>query len=515
MEKQSTTKRVAKNTGFLYIKVVFNMFVSLYATRVVLNALGIEDFGIFNVVGGVVTMLTFLNSSMVSVTQRFMNYSEGEGDKHKKIVIFNVAVVLHAFIALLVGVIMLATMPILFSYVLNIAGDRLLAAKWIYLFSMFSTLFSILTVPYDAVLTSHENMGYYSVVGIVESTLKLIAALALSYLAYDRLISYGLFIAVISVLVLVLMRIYCKSHYAECVFQPKKYLEKQMFYEVSKYAGWNFLGSSSSTLSYNGLNVILNNFFGATLNAAAGVQSQIQGYMLTFSTNLQKALNPVIVKYEGAGNREKVYQSTFVACKLSVMLYTLFAIPLFVHCDWILSVWLKMLPAYAVIFCQMAVVQKFFEQISSPLDTAINAIGRIKLYNVVTSIFYLLQMLVLYVAFACGGSPIYFLLVMVVVAMIQTFFRVWYCASLGDMDAREYAFNVLGRTLIAVLLTFGIAYAFSRFFIGKGFLQLISIGFDAILFTVIYYCLGLSQGERAFVSHAFITIKNKLNGKNK
>ena len=167
MEKQSTTKRVAKNTGFLYIKVVFNMFVSLYATRVVLNALGIEDFGIFNVVGGVVTMLTFLNSSMVSVTQRFMNYSEGEGDKHKKIVIFNVAVVLHAFIALLVGVIMLATMPILFSYVLNIAGDRLLAAKWIYLFSMFSTLFSILTVPYDAVLTSHENMGYYSVVGIV------------------------------------------------------------------------------------------------------------------------------------------------------------------------------------------------------------------------------------------------------------------------------------------------------------------------------------------------------------
>lgn len=489
------------------------MFVSLYATRVVLNALGVEDFGIYNVVGGVVTMLTFLNSSMVSVTQRFMNYSEGEGDEHKKIVIFNVAVVLHALIALLVGVIMLAAMPVLFSHVLNIAGNRLDAARWIYIFSMLSTLFSILTVPYDAVLTSHENMKYYSIVGIIESTLKLLAALAVSWLSYDRLVCYGLFIAAISVLVLVLMRIYCKLHYDECVFQPKKYLEKQTFCEVSKYAGWNFLGSSSSTLSYNGLNVILNNFFGATLNAAAGVQSQIQGYMLTFSTNLQKALNPVIVKYEGAGNREKVYQSTFAACKLSVMLYALFAIPLLVHCNWILGVWLKVVPAYAVIFCQLAVVQKFFEQISSPLETAIKAVGRIKLYNVVTSIFYLLQMLVLYVVFACGGSPIYFLLVMVVVAMMQTIFRLWYCASLGGMDAREYAVNVLLRTMGAVLLTLVFASVFSKLFIDKGFLQLISIVFDAILFMIVYFGIGLSKGEKKLVSKAFVVIKSKLNGK--
>lgn len=242
----STANRVIKNTGYLYAKMGITMFISLYTTRLILNSLGATDFGIFNIVGGAIAMLGFLNASMASATQRFMSYAEGEGNKDKQKNIFNVSVVLHLLISLLVGVVLLIAGYFFFNGILNIPADRIFAAKVVYWSLIVSTMFTVMTVPYDAVMNAHENMKYYAIVGIIESLLKLSVALVVVYTLSDKLIIYGMLMACIPLITLTIMRVYCHKHYVECVIAPKKYWHKGLMKEMTSFAGWSFLGSMSS-----------------------------------------------------------------------------------------------------------------------------------------------------------------------------------------------------------------------------------------------------------------------------
>lgn len=217
----STSTRVIKNTGYLYAKMFITMFISLYSTRLILKSLGASDFGIFNIVGGAIAMLGFLNAAMASTTQRFMSFSEGEGNKHKQKIIFNLGFSLHFLLSLIVGIILTIAGFIFFNGGLNIPIERIFAAKIVYCSLIISTIFTVMTVPYDALINAHENMKYYAIIGILESILKLITAVICVYTSKDKLITYGILMACIPLITLTIMRIYCHKKYEECVISPK------------------------------------------------------------------------------------------------------------------------------------------------------------------------------------------------------------------------------------------------------------------------------------------------------
>jgi O-antigen/teichoic acid export membrane protein len=302
----STAKRVIKNTGYLYAKMGITMFISLYTTRLVLNSLGASDFGIFSIVGGAIAMLAFLDASMAAATQRFMSYAEGEGNKEKQKKIFNISFVLHFFLALLLGGILLVSGYFFFNGILNIKADRIYAAKVVYASLIISTVFTVMTVPYDAVLNARENMLYYAIVGIIESLLKLGVALAVVYLAGDKLVLYGVLMAIVPLVVMITMRVYCHRKYDECVIAPKKYWDKKLLKEMGGFAGWSLFGASSGLIGNYGSSLLLNHFFGTVVNAAQGIVVQLNGQILVLCNNLIKALNPVILKKQGEGDQSSM-----------------------------------------------------------------------------------------------------------------------------------------------------------------------------------------------------------------
>lgn len=300
-----TANRVLKNSGYLYARMGITIFISLYTTRIILNSLGASDFGIFNIVGGSIGMLGFLNAAMAESTQRFMSYSEGKGDKEKQKYIFNVSFVLHFILAIIVGLTLLIAGYFFFNGIFNIPANRELAAKIVYCSLIISTIFTIMTVPYNAVMNAHENMKYYAAMGLVESPLKLLVAIICMYSTGNKLIVYGILMACIPLIMLSIMRIYCHKYYEECVISPYTYWDKKLMKEMTSFAGWSLTSSIASILTMHGVSIVLNSFWGVLANAAQGIANQLSGQIMVFSRTMLAALNPIIVKNEGANNREK------------------------------------------------------------------------------------------------------------------------------------------------------------------------------------------------------------------
>lgn len=411
----STVERVIKNTGYLYGKMFVTIFISLYTTRLVLHSLGAADYGIFNIVGGAIGLLGFLNSTMANATQRFMSYAEGEGCIEKKKKIFNVSLVLHIAIAFITACLLLVVMPILFSGILNIAAERIFAAKLVYCSLIFSTFLTIINVPYDAIMNAHENMLYYSLIGIFESLLKLLVAFACVYTSSDKLITYGILMAMIPVVTLSVMKIYCHKYYDECVISFRSYWDLGLAKQITSFSGWNFLTAISSLFSAQGLGLVLNHFFGTILNAAQGIANQLNGQLLSFAQNMMKALNPIIVKNAGAGDVYKMNEVTIVGCKYSTYLLLLLAIPFMLEMPYVLGVWLKEVPKWTALFCLLQIVNTIIVQMVNSASTSIYAQGDIKGYAIYKSVMNAMPLLLTFVAFLMGGGPFWLYIPMIVV----------------------------------------------------------------------------------------------------
>ena len=411
----STSTRVIKNTTYLYIKMAITIFVSLYTTRLLLASLGASDFGLFNVVGGAIAMLGFLNSTLANATQRFMSYAEGEGIIEKKRSIFNVSIVLHVVIATITILLLIAAMIPLFNGVFNIEPDRVEAARIVYFCLIFSTVLTIINVPYDAVMNAHENMLYYSIVGVFEALLKLGVAFACVYTSWDKLVLYGILMACIPVITLSIMKVYCHHHYEECVIAPWKYWDRSLVRQISGFFGWNFLTAISSLFSAQGIGIVLNHFFGSVLNAAQGIANQVNGALSMFSVNMMKALNPVIVKNAGAGNTEAMNRATIAGCKFSAMLTMFFGIPLSIEIQYVLLIWLKEVPEWAATFVVLQLVQSIITQMANSASTAVYAQGDIKHYAIWKSIMNAMPLLLTWISFRMGGGPIWLYIPMIVV----------------------------------------------------------------------------------------------------
>lgn len=463
MANTSTVNRIVKNTGYLYVKMAITIFVSLYSTRLILGALGASDFGIFNIVGGAIAMLGFLNSTMANVTQRFMSYAEGEGHFEKKVKIFNLSLSLHLFIAIFTVVFLLVLMSPLFHGVFNIQPDRIDAAKIVYLCLIASTFLTIVNVPYDAVMNAHENMFYYSIVGVFESILKLTIAFICVKTTGDKLVVYGVLMTCVPLISLTIMKLYCHKKYEECIIAPHKYWDWDLVKQIFVFSGWNFLTAISSLFSAQGIGIVLNHFFGTVLNAAQGIAQQVNGSLSNFSGNMMKALNPVIVKNAGAKNIKTMNNAILAGCKFSALLTMLFAIPISIEASFVLKVWLKNVPDWASLFCILQLVQTLILQMANSASTAVYAQGDIKFYAIFKSVMNALPVLLVWLAFYFGGSPIWLYVPMIAVwAVGGDIVIIIYAKKKCGLSVAAY-FNNVVKPLIGTalfMLVFGLSSGF-------------------------------------------------------
>ena len=506
----STANRVIKNTGYLYAKMGITMFISLYTTRLILNSLGATDFGIFNIVGGAIAMLGFLNAAMAGATQRFMSYTEGEGNKEKQKSIFNVSVVLHFLIALLVGVVLLIAGYFFFNGILNIPSDRMFAAQVVYGSLILSTMFTVMTVPYDAVLNAHENMLYYSIVGIVESVLKLSVAFIVVYTLSDKLIVYGILMACIPLITMSIMRVYCHKHYEECIIRPHKYWHKGLMKEMSSFAGWNLLGSISSILGSYGLGIVLNHFWGALLNAAQGIGNQLCGQLQVLSNTMLKAVNPVIAKSEGAGNRNLMLEVSLEGCKISYLLMAFISIPALIEMPYIMKLWLGKVPEWATLFCQLQIIRTLIEQLTILLGTAIAAQGDIVTYSKIKSLLNILPLILTYIFFYYGFLPYWMYIGWIfswgiVGGIISLYIAKKKCGLSLNKYSKTVLFPCLIITIVCLIPNIYIKHLFESDLLS--FMAVCS--FSSLTFILVGWYKILSTKEKVFILNSIKTLKNK------
>jgi O-antigen/teichoic acid export membrane protein len=502
--------RVMKNTGILYARMAITVLISLYTTRVLLGSLGTEDFGIFAVVGGAISMLGFLNASMASASQRFMSYAHGLGDESRQVQIFNVSCLLH----LGIGICMVVTLEIIgfffFDGFLNIDPTRIDVSHKVYHFVVISTFFTILSVPYDAVITARENMLFFAVLSMLESVCKLVIALFVSHTISDKLAVYGVLVASMMLLLFIVRVLFCHSRYIECQFFPRKHYSQALFKEMTSFGGWSLLGSASSMIAFYGQGIVLNKFFGTSVNAAQGVAGQLSGQVGALAMTMLRALNPMIVKSEGGGERKQMLNASMIGSKAGFFLLSILAIPAIVEMPNLLNFWLKDVPPYAVVFCRLLLLKSLVEQLYVTLAVSINAVGDIRNYQISTSLIHCSSLIISCVAFmhSYPAWTIYVIFLINSFVLLLVILRFAYIKC--QLDILLYVKNVLLKCLFVFLITLlvlsGLVFLFK-----SGVTRLIFVFLlNFILLPIFIYCMGVTSGERHVVKSILSSLWIKI-----
>ncbi len=500
----SVVTRVVSNTFYLYAKMGITILVSLYSLRLLLRSLGAEDYGIFTIVGGSIAMLGFLNSTLANATQRFMSYAEGEGNIEKKKKIFNVSLVLHIIIAILTFLMLVVFFFPLFNGILNIHPERIYAAKIVYYSLTFATMLSIINAPYDAVINAHENMLFYSVIGIFESFLRLAIVFFCVYTTFDKLIVYGILMALVPLITLSIMKIYCHKYYDECVIAPLKYWDKILIKQIATFSGWTFLTALSSLFTFQGLGLVLNHFFGTILNAAHGIAQQVNGQLAQFSVNMMKALNPVIVKSAGAGDYYAMNRTTIAGCKFSTYIMLFFSVPLMLEMSFVLKVWLVDPPKWSILFCHLQIIIGIICQMTNSASTAIYAQGDIKWYAIYKSMMNAAPIFFSYVSFIGGGKPYWLYIPMIIIWGIGgNIVIVIYARKLCGLSIKHFIYGVLLPVLFVSFTMFS-SGCIIQFFLDESFLRFIaSCITSSVGMLIALYLYGVTREEKEVFKKIF------------
>lgn len=490
---------IAKNTLMLYVRMVFVTGVTLFTTRIVLKNLGVEDYGIYNVVAGVVSMFAFLNNSMAGATQRFLSFELGINDDERVNTVFCQSVLIHIIIALII-LLLAETIGLWFVYnKLTIPEERFSAAMWVYQIAILSFLFQIINVPYHASIIAHEKMSIYAWVSILDVMLKLGIAYALSVSPYDKMISYSFLLLMTTIVMFLFYRIYSKRHFQECVFRFN--FNKSKFIEMFSFAGWNIIGNMAFVLRNQGSNILLNMFFGPTVNAARGVAHQVDGAVEHFVTNFQTASNPQIVKSYAVEEYNETLRLVSQCSKFSFYLMILLGLPIIFQINYILSIWLTAVPEYTAIFVQLILLNGIIDSLSKALKTYIKATGKVKWYMIIQGGFYLLALPVIYVFLKLDYSPVSSMLILVLFTFSGTFLRLfWVQAVAKGFSFRYFSQKVLFPTFIVGFLSAFFCYLISHFLPTINLINLVFNTVAMLLVTAtIIWALGVSKNERAYI----------------
>ena len=384
----NNTTRIAKNTLALYFRQILIMIVSLYTVRVVLNTLGAEDYGIYNVVAGVVTMFSFLSGAMATASQRFFSFEMGKGNEAGLAHIFSVTLTIYAFLSVII-VIFAETLGLWFVCTkLVIPLERMTAAKWIYQCAVISFLFTIMTTPYMSTIIAHENMNVYAYVSIVEVVLKLAVVFVLKVVSTDKLILYGILLLFVAIINTGLYRFYCKRHYKECKFKLR--WDRKLYSEMFSFTSWTLFGQFTGIIRNQAVTVLINQFFNPVVVAARSIAQQVTNAVSVFSSNFNTSLYPPIIKEYSIGNKEEMFRLVNNGSKMTFFLMWFFTLPLLLHLDFVLDLWLKEVPKWTVLFTRLSLVDVLINSLGFPLQTAARAPGKMRTYELTLGIMQLL-----------------------------------------------------------------------------------------------------------------------------
>lgn len=494
-------KTIAKNTIMLYIRMIIVMATTLFTTRIVLKNLGVEDYGIYNVVAGVVYMFAFLNSAMAGATQRFLSFELGINDNKQVNLVFCQSVIIHVIIA--IAIILLAeTIGLWFVYnKLVIPENRFEAAMMVYQIAILSFVFQVINVPYNAAIIAHEKMSIYAWVSILDVALKLGIAYLISISPIDKLIMYSLLILITTIVMFLFYRLYSKRHFEECHFNF--IFEKSKFEEMFSFAGWNFIGNMAYTLRNQGSNMLLNMFFGPAVNAARGVAAQVDGAVEHFVTSFQTASNPQIVKSYAQNQYDETMRLVGQCSKFSFFLMILLGLPIMFQVDFILCLWLTEVPPFTAIFVQLILLNGIIDSLSKPIKTYIKATGLVKWYMIIQGGFYLFALPVIYLFLKLGYSPVSSVLILVIFTFFGTFLRLFITKKIAKGFSISYFVQkvLLPATYIGAI-SMCLCFLYSKLHPTVIFSNFIINTIVMVLMTaVVVWFMGITKNEKKYIVH--------------
>lgn len=505
-EHTQNNKRIAKNAIFLYIRMLVMMVVSLFTFRELLKQLGVEDYGTYNVVGGVVILFSFLSNAMTQSNQRFLAYYIGIDNqtmlKKTFSMIINVQLIIAAFI-----LIMSETVGLWFiNKEMNFPPQSMFSVNCVYQFSILTFLIQITQIPYTSAIIAHESMSFFSYASIAEALLKLGIVLLLGLFSSGKLILYSIFLSICALTVFVLYRTYCKHHFSACIYV--KSWDGELFKKLFSFSGWNMLGGMGSVGTNQGINILFNIFGGVVVNAAQGVAHQVNAAVSSLIGNMQTAFNPQIIKSYAAKDITYFNSLIFRATRLSFLLIFIVGLPLIVCADFILNLWLTEVPEYAVSFAQLTIIYCMFDALSGPLWTANQAIGKVKQYMVVVTTLSLSNIPIAFILLKAHYSPVYVLVVRIVISVIMLIYRILFLKLEVNFPLTKYFNNVLIRTIVLSVISFPIGFLMQSYINQEDVLQQISLFATTFIFSIVLAIpILLNKSELQFLKMKVISLR--------
>ena len=510
MSNQTTdnNKRIAKNTIFLYFRTILILLINLYMSRVILDNLGVTDYGVYNAVGGVIAMFSVVSGALSSSISRFITFELGRGNSERLHTIFSTSVTIQLFIALLV---VLLSEPIGIWFLnthMNIPVDRLIAANWVLQCSLATFCINLIAVPYNASIIAHERMSAFAYISVLEAALKLLVAFMLPILLFDKLIVYAVLLVGVALIIRFAYGIYCKRNFQECRYQF--IYDKNLLKEMTGFAGWNFLTNTAYIFNTQGVNILINLYFGVTLNAARGIATQVEGAVMQFVNNFTMALNPQITKSYAQGNKQDMFRLVCLGSKFACFLMMFFAIPLIFEANYILSLWLKNVPSHTVAFVQLSIIAAIIDRMGITCTTACLATGKAKDYTIWVSIAGSLMFFLTWICFFTGCPPESAYVSYMVTYILVNVTRWVMMKRLLNFPIMEYVKEVVVKVIFTVPFAIAIPYMVIRL-MEPSFVRLLVICVVCTLSTAISICfLGLKRTERKTL---VVQIQSKINKK--
>lgn len=503
-----SNKRIAKNTILLYFRTILIMLITLYTSRVILNALGAEDYGIYNVVGGVVAMFSLLSGSLSNAISRFITFELGRGDIRRLSVIFSTSVNIQLGLSLLIMVLGSAVGGWFLNTQMNIPDGRMMAANWVLYCSLLMFCVNLISIPYNACIIAHERMAAFAYVSILEVSLKLLICYLIVVSPFDKLISYAILLVFVALIIRFVYGIYCNRHFEECRYRPV--YDCSLLKQMGSFAGWQFMSNGCWLLNTQGVNILINMFFGVALNAARGIATQVDGAIQQFVNNFMTVVNPQITKDYAAGRIKEMFTLVCRGAKFSYFLLMLFAIPIMLETEYILTLWLKTVPDHTVIFLRLTIIGSMLNMLGGTGLTACMATGNIKRYSIWISSVGILVFPLTWIAFECGlpVESTYFVFIIVYVGV--TIVRLYIMKELLHFPPFLFIRKVIVPMLIvtpaATILPFFTANSLAPSFWRLCLTVIVSL----ISSAASIYLIGLTSNERRAVAKKAAGLCNKF-----
>ena len=504
-------ERIAKNTFFLYLRMAFSMVVALYTTRAVLNALGEDDYGIYGVVGGIVLFFYVVSGSMNAAISRFLTFEIGKGKIERLNRIFCTSVNIQLLMSL-IFVIVAEVVGVWFLNVkMNIPEGRMYAAHWVLQCSIMSFVVGLISIPYNATIIAHEHMGAFAYLGITSTLLNLGVAIVIGFVGFDRLVFYAFAILGINVLMRFIYAIYCKKHFVETKWRLT--YDKSIMREMGGFAGWNFIGASSGVLLNQGVNILMNLFFGVAVNAAKTVASNVSSAIGMLVGNFTTALNPQITKSYAMGDLDYMHSIICRGAKFSYFIMFIPALPILLETNQILTIWLKQVPEYTIVFTRLTVLISLNAVLSQTLITSMLATGNIKKYQIIVGGLNLSVFPLAYIAYKLGYPPYASYVIQFVIYGVELAARMVLLKGMVKLPIRKYVNEVLLSITIVTIIAATLPMIMMMT-MRENLIRLLSISAVSVLCTFLsIYVLGLSSGERIWVKGKIKVVLKKFGSK--